>query len=139
MMTMFGAHEMCHYLAHAQATSRKGLLDVVKQEWNKVTYDTIRTKWMYTEPEILVYDTADKNITAAVDTFMQTLESFKADLIKDNQKHLLFIQPHLSIRNIHRIDSIEMAVFNLKTSSESLNLKVLSTNDYKFSINSLNT
>ena len=87
-----------------------------KQEWKKATYDTIRTKWINAEPQTLVYDREDENITAAVDTFMRTLESFKADLINDNQKHLLFIQPHLSIRNIHRIDSIERATFNYYTS-----------------------
>ena len=78
---------------------------------NKVIQD----KWMNATPLELKYDTEDPTISNAVDSFLMSLDAFRDLLVKNQQQHLLLIQPHLSRRNTNKLKDLEHGVYNYYT------------------------
>lgn len=60
----------------------------------------------------------DAGETRAVDAFFQQLEAFRRALLADGQKHLLLIQPHLSLRNPGKMTEIERGLYNYYTHTD---------------------
>lgn len=104
---------------YTAVTRRSAFLNSVKKNlffsrlnWRRANNQTIQKKWLNTHPLPLKYGTSDKDADNAVDSFFVTLENFRSLLIHDNQKHLLLIQPHLSLRNPRKIQELEKAVYS---------------------------
>ena len=104
-------------------TRKSAFLNTVKKyifflrlKWRRNKNDEIQQKWINWDRTELVYDSSDKYISNAVDTFLFNLESFRKILSDDKQKHLIFIQPHLSLRDTNKLKNIEKGVYNYYTS-----------------------
>ncbi len=96
----------------------------IRRAANKNGGSAIRKNWIDQDPGKKMLAN-DKRISAAVDSFLYHLLLFEKDLESDKQKHLLLIQPHLSMRNTSKLLNSEQAVFNYYCS-----LGYMDTNTY---------
>jgi hypothetical protein len=73
----------------------------------------VKKKWFSMKSLPIVYDTQDSlNVLRALDKYFKETKSFKNDLNKNKQDHLLLIQPYLAFRDTSILNFQEKALYN---------------------------
>jgi hypothetical protein len=104
-------------------TRRSAFINAIKQSLFEAKMDKrldkakdknypARIKWLSANAGQLIYDTASPVIAASVDTFFYYMNAFDRELIQDKVPHLLFVQPHLAMRDTIKSSGTEKALFN---------------------------
>ena len=71
-----------------------------------------RAKWLATDSGQLVYDSKPEIVQRTVDSFFFYMKKFDAELARDSIPHLLFIQPHLTMRDTAKMSLTERALLH---------------------------
>jgi hypothetical protein len=76
-----------------------------------------RKFWMQSHASTMQYAPYSEDIQRAVDSFYTSLLNFDSLLSGKNQRHLLLVQPHLSLRNARDLNETEKALHNYYVSA----------------------
>jgi hypothetical protein len=71
-----------------------------------------KTKWFTTNPGQLAYDRQSVVVQRSVDSFFYYMKRFDQKLVSDNIPHLLFVQPHLTMRDTAKMSMTEKALLH---------------------------
>lgn len=91
------------------AKNTKRLQNAIKNKY------PLREKWLNIPSAKLLYDSASPVFVHTVDTFFNYVKQFDEKLSRDRTPHLLFVQPHLSMRNPAKMTITEKALFSYYT------------------------
>jgi hypothetical protein len=71
-----------------------------------------RAKWVAMDSGQLVYDSKPEIVQRTVDSFFFYMKKFDAELTSDGIPHLLFVQPHLTMRDTAKMTLTEKALLH---------------------------
>ena len=71
-----------------------------------------RKKWLLYDKGQLNYNNESPVVRQSVDSFFYYMKQFDERLTRDNVPHLLFIQPHLTMRTMERSSPVEKALLH---------------------------